>query len=357
MTTASTPSAYDVSRHDTDTVREDVLAAWQTYFPQAPEGRWQWMYEANPAGRGLVWIARHQESGAMVGSTALLPRRFVVRGRPCTAGIAADFVVHDGHRAFGPAVALQRATATALEDGELDFMYGLPNPRALAVLKRAGYQRVGSVTHLTRLLRARDFIAKRTRSDRFANFLAPLADLALGLVAASRARARSSLDVSPMEPQTFDARFDDLWRTAQENHPILGERSGALLNWRFKKHPVARHHVFGLYDRCTEALLGYVVFHTVHRRTTIDDLLCRDLGMGLDRLIMEFAASQRRQGTQAIAAMFAGDPRLIHGLRRNGFVVRDVGDPIVVQVGRDSPIAETLMCEDNWWLFPVDNDV
>jgi GNAT superfamily N-acetyltransferase len=107
------------------------------------EAKYEKYYENNPLGSPWLFLARDNETGGLVGMTALFPTTLWVAGAPVPAAIGADFAVDAGHRGFGPAVALQRATVTAVSDHGLSCAYGSPNSSSEPIVGRAGYAESG----------------------------------------------------------------------------------------------------------------------------------------------------------------------------------------------------------------------
>src|SRR3989442_9038953 len=114
---------YEIRRTDPSEAKSEILCLWRRNFQGLPEGRYAWIYESNPSGRATCWLAVEADSGTVVGSTALFPRRFTIRGEPRVAGVAADFSVDSRHRGFGPALALQNPAVSCCAPSGFSFLY------------------------------------------------------------------------------------------------------------------------------------------------------------------------------------------------------------------------------------------
>jgi hypothetical protein len=347
--------SYKVAPVQLSDAREDILSTWRAGFPEHTGERLDWMYRDNPAGAASVWIARDDDTQQAVGSTALVRRVFVSGGSRLTGGISADFTVLTEHRGFGPALALQRQAASAADAGQVSFVYGTPNKQAAPLVRRAGYKTIGCVSQLTRPLRTKYAIERKVGSGFLASILAPIADLGLSIVSATRLADRGRHYAGEAVPG-FDSRFDVLWQRVVLARPLIGERSAEFLAWRFSRASGTAFEIFAVADRRTSELGGYVVFSTSRGRTDIADILARD-DDALRALIARFVAARRKAGDEAISVNFFGDPAMIRALKRHGFSVRDCSDPVMVYVPPGTAKADAILTADNWWMFRADNDV
>jgi len=65
------------------------------------------------------------------------------------------------------------------------------------------------------------------------------------------AQARADVAAAEAELAYAEAqyrRFDDLWRTASQQFPFIGDRSARYLTWRFRGYPARAYSAFGLVD-------------------------------------------------------------------------------------------------------------
>ena len=219
-------------------------------------------YESNPLGSPSIFFARDNESETFVGMTALFPTTLRIAGELVPAAIGGDFAVDAGHRGFGPAVALQRATIPVLSERNLKCAYGSPNESSEPIVGRAGYADVGRLTRFVKLLTARPVVDRYIRRPR----LASLASIAAGPLVSVLSRERlyrRSARFSVDQPHVFDDRFVSLWRGRPAiTRGATSERSADLLNWRYEKTGVgdarSNYSVFALLEGRDVA--AYVVY-------------------------------------------------------------------------------------------------
>src|SRR4051794_12150783 len=140
---------------------------------------------------------------------ALFPTSLWVAGERVPAGIGGDFAVDEGHRGFGPALALQRATATAVSERGLKCAYGSPNQNSELVVARAGYANAGRLTRFIKLLSARPLVERYVSRPRLASLAAGVAQPFVSILSRERLHRRSRR-YSVEQPELFDDRFAPL---------------------------------------------------------------------------------------------------------------------------------------------------
>jgi GNAT superfamily N-acetyltransferase len=186
---------------------------------QGREARYAKYYERNPVGPPAFFLARDEESQGFVGLAAAFPTRLRVFGEVVPGAISGDFAVDDGHRGFGPSIALQRALVSAVAEHGIRCTYGYPNEFAEPIVKRVGYVDLGRLTRFVKVLSGRVVLDTYVRSPVLARPLAALSrvgvDPLLSVVSRERLpRRRHGLRVA--RPDGFDDRFAEVcestWR-------------------------------------------------------------------------------------------------------------------------------------------------
>lgn len=209
-------TAYSIEVGDVGRDGEDFLRFCLDWLPGYSRDKFTKYFERNPLGKPEFVVARSTADGRIVGVAALHPQQILVDGDVQAVAIAGDFAVEENLRGFGPALAMQRELVSRLDSRGWSFAYGLPNPAASAVLRRAGYRELGPFSRLCRRL---------TRSERLA--------AALGLGAIRRAsRSHPVLCLSE-----FDSRFEALWAEAGQRAAYAPAPGVGVRNWRYELSP------------------------------------------------------------------------------------------------------------------------
>ncbi len=180
----------------------------------------------SPLGPPALVVARHADDG-LVGVAALHPTELVVNGNPCPAAVAGNFAVDRRHRAFGPALALQRRLLDVAGERGWKFLIGLPNEQSEGVFTRAGYTEVGRFTRSVRLLSVRETLASvKARSGAGARELGHA--LARGRV------AQAVRGWSVAMPTAFGHELEPAWAAATTQASIVPLRTPELLDWKYE---------------------------------------------------------------------------------------------------------------------------
>ncbi len=324
MSTLVSSKTWRITQPTVVELREPLLDLWHRNLPGASRDRFEWLYGTGRA-EGLLLGERHA-----IGAAGLMHRRFAIEGKVIDGGAAIDLNVEECQRTVGPAMMLARAVIQLAEDNRLSCLYGFPIPRAAGVLKRCGYRQLGEVSNWTKPLRSESRLRGVLRSALAAKLASPLVDLAL------RWRLSDSAHRLPQQvvietPESFDERFDRMWRTAARRFGVLGERSAEYLRWRFTKCPELKYECFALAGRGGGELLGYIVWYRSDESVCIADLLAADHAT-TELLLAEFTRQARRLRADAIRMACFGPPRLYSQLESAGFSRRQNSYPVLVRM-------------------------
>ena len=90
--------------------------------------RHRWLYEENPHGPALTWIARDGATGQVAGMTSFFPRCIVAQGREVTAAMGGDCYVRPAFRRRGIASALHGASRRDMSRFGIEVKFGTPTP-------------------------------------------------------------------------------------------------------------------------------------------------------------------------------------------------------------------------------------
>ncbi len=341
---------YTVERVEWKDEKEAVCALLARGFPGTPTVRYAWLHERNPAGPAALWLARDAD-GRPVGTVAVHPHRVLVGGHLRRVGQPTDFVVDSAARAFGPALALQRAVLPTCVTGEFAFLYGFPNPHARAVFDRLGY-RTGAAARLARPLRTRGYLERDRRVGRAARLLAVPIDAALRMVARETYR-RLPRGLRLERLHAFDDDFDAFWERVRGRYArtVVADRSSPYMNWRYAECPVRRYEMAALRDGGD--ICATIVWHRIGRVLHVAELLARD-GETFDVMLAAFLRSQRRSPVDAVSATLLGDALVAHRLTHFGFTRRDLDQTVVVHMPTSFGLPPGVSGIDTWALFEGD---
>jgi hypothetical protein len=326
--------------------------------PERFERRFAKYYENNPLGPPSIFFARDNQSGQLVGMTALFPTTLRVAGQLVPAAIGGDFAVDAGHRGFGPALALQRATTSVLSVRDFKCAYGSPNRFSEPIVGRAGYTDVGRLTRFVKLLTARPLVDRYTRRPRLARLASAAAGPVVSVVSRERLY-RGSARFSVDQPGVFDDRFVNLWQIARDHQGATSERSAELLNWRYEKTgPAAAsgaYSVFALLEGRDVA--GYIVYRLDDDSRLVYDIVHLPDRSVIDALLSEFILDARHSRAAMIDLGYVGPGNLLsERLRAFGFLQSMGKNGLRVYMEGDAAYGVDLLSGDNWYFLTGDTD-
>lgn len=335
---------YQARLIDPERDRGLLVAMWAENLPVAGEdleAKLDWFYRAGPHGTGHVYAV--DAAGQPIGCAGLGVRAIGERGRRLRAGLFADLAVDRRHRSGLPALLLLRAVQRHIA-AELDFGYGFPNARAIAMYRRAGFGELGHIPRYVRVLHSEPYLRRQLRW--LAAPAARIVDATFAAIAALRARAARGYELD--WPADFDTRFDTLWDQVRLS-TIACERTSELLRWRFLgRHDLPYRVVTLTHGR---ALRGYAVVRTSEGHVEVSDLLALSIE-DYDALFALLVRELSELGATSIGVRYLGGDQLPQLLAHHGFSRRPGGRTIVISAARPE-----LRQTGAWHLTDLDEDV
>ncbi|HKY04434.1 MAG TPA: GNAT family N-acetyltransferase, partial [Blastocatellia bacterium] len=197
--------------------RERITALVSKMWGEDISARYDWLYESNPHGRALTWIAIETETGGTVGCTSVFPRNVIVSGRERRGSIGGDCYIEPRVRRRGLATQLHRASLQGMREHGVDFMYGPPNPNNLIALQKAGSNIVTAFKRWVRPLTGSS-VYRAAFGSMPSKFEARLASLPI-LVFDRLVRANiCGVTLEPIE--RFGPEFDSMFDRASAQYPL-----------------------------------------------------------------------------------------------------------------------------------------
>jgi hypothetical protein len=286
--------------------RSEILTLIREMIPGIDaEARWRWLYEANPAGKALTWVA--SVHGQIAGCTSFFPFRLWLDGEIVHAALGGDGYVRPGFRRAGLGFELHYASRNAMERCRIGCMYGAPGAMNVTPLKHGGSREIGHVTRWVRPVRATALGVQ-----------APLLGGIPLVLAMPMAVGDTALD--PMRPG--DPRVDDVWAQARQALRLTAVRDAAFYTWRFLEAPSGRQPAFVILARGRS--IGACAIELTHRATVlriVDLVTLPGRWHAALRAILRHAI--RHTGVDSVdIKLFALDGRR-RGMWRSGFLERE----------------------------------
>jgi hypothetical protein len=307
---------YRVVAADLARDRDAILDVWRRNLPGLDklEEKYSWHFLNNPCGEGLCYLlvaGGHPIGTACVGIRSLWLGASVQR-----IGVACDLAVDQKHRTLGPAAMLQKAVISSANEG-LRLLYGTPNSKGAAAIRRMGYRLAGEVHRYARVLRVSHYLERKLPLRYFGHIAGGAIDLTQRAAIVMRERLSAQYVLEKIDG--FDARFDELWARCKHELPVAIVRDSRYLHWRYTEFPLRTYTTLALLTRDRSRLEGYLVYYMHGQHMRIADLLTGSQPEHAHELITGAVLDACARGAASISWQCSLPSRLVALLRQRGF--------------------------------------
>jgi len=346
---------YTITEADVTKNREDIFPILERNLEGASAQRYEWNYENCPYGKARCFIAKDDSSGLFVGSTALFPRKMLVKRKPEYVGIAGDFAVDKKHRAYGPALKLQHEIQSRIIDIGFKFVYGIPNILSRKLFLRIGYEEIGRLERFIKILKTEYKFKHYLHLLIQSKILSRIMDFFIK-ISSKETWHKKRFHYSVETPEYFDNRFDVFWEKVANQFTIIGERTSTFLNWRYKQSSYQQYKIFCILDEKKE-IAAYIVYYLKENMCHIVDMLFVGSEDVIDSLLAEFSIFLRSKGIGSISVFYFGKGLLEKNLKEFNFHRVKKEDKHVMIYCPKLSSELYLMDKKNWYFFEGDNDI
>jgi len=346
---------YTIAEANVELDKKDILPILERNLEVASSQRYDWNYENCPNGNARCWLAKCEQSNSAVGSAALFPRKLFINGEPTYAAIAGDFAIDERHRAYGPALKLQREIQSRVNDIGISFIYGVPNDRARTFFLRIGYKEIGKFKRHVKLIKTEKVPNEYLPPILQHRIVSKAVDPVISITSKERLYKKNDKYAVEM-PEYFDDRFDTFWQETSKQFTIIGERTTQFLNWRFKQPSGQRYDIFCIVDE-NKGLAGYIVYCMKENICYVVDMLFKSSEEAITSLLTEFTRHIKTKEVGAIVIRYLGNRLLEKKLKEFNFFMTKKEDANVVIYSPSISSESHLLDEKNWHFFIGDSDV
>jgi hypothetical protein len=274
-----------------------LIETFARYLNPLSDGRrFYWLYLNGVHKPAQAWLAV-DTGNSTCGAAAAFPRRFYAGNDDVLGWVLGDFCLDPQYRSLGPALQLQRACLSMLENSDGTFCYDFPSASMVAVYKRLGFTAAGQMLRLAKPLRV-DRKVKEMIKNRGAQRVAAAVGNTLLKIASPGATADEALEIA-IQQGACGEEFTTLAEEQRGKHGICLQRSAAYLNWRYIENPLARHEI--ITARRDGRLVGYVVWNHAGEDASIVDLFGEEDRGIVRRLAAEVTALALKRGVMTIS--------------------------------------------------------
>ncbi|MBP7507594.1 MAG: hypothetical protein KA807_07230 [Prolixibacteraceae bacterium] len=348
-------SVYPLTPSSVERRKDEIVSLWNTNLSGNFVSRFDWFYKQNVCGFPETFIAEYTETGQVVGSNSLAPFYIKAFGKRIKIGVAVDFMIKQQFRVFGPALAIQKTILASIEKSDLNFVFAYPNKAAKGVFLRSGYEVIGEVNYLTKILKFRHKIKKLSGNNIIYNLLSRLIDYAMeGIERIIRNVCGN--DYYTEQLKECDERVDALLKTFSNQREIVADKDSKYLNWRYSRNQAKDYFFFYLINKKNKLLEGYIVYCQEDQHITVWDIaFLRKKSMCV--MLNEFSAHARKIGGNSISLTYLGDETLSKDLRINLFFNRKSNRCCVCYLNGGVVDRGEILNISNWLIFDGDLDL
>lgn len=342
---------------------ERILELWKAVYPEKNYHRekwmrwWRWMYEANPSGTGLIWLAEHQDK--IVGQYAVVPIRMKMGSSRTTVALSLDTMTHPDYRRQGMFEALAKAVYAEAQARGIQMVYGFPNDQSYpGFMKKLQWFDIATLEKVVRPLDWQNTLKTQTDS-KVAIALGTLLGGLTGTVLDKMRKAPRIEGLTIEQVRRFHEGINDLWARASGKYQIAVWRDTDHLNWRYADIPDA-HYV--LYEaRHSDTFAGYLVLSLKQpgeaRIGTIFDVFGESEKV-IQCLMWEAVEHCRQQRVDLVYGARRSDEPLARCFANTGFVPAPMAKGIRLCGFAASPRAANDLVQnpDNWFVQLGDSD-
>ncbi|MDX2089221.1 MAG: GNAT family N-acetyltransferase [Kofleriaceae bacterium] len=304
--------------------RDRLLAVVSEHQPGVDtQQRYSWLYERNPHGHALTWVATAPDTGEIMGVASYFRKRLMLGTRTVEGALGGDCFVRPQFRRRGIGMALHRAGRDAMKQFGIEVMFGTPTPANMGPLRNCGGHDVSEVVRYTHPVTAFDALVRR---------MSP--------------RASSALRLDEMTD--LDPRIDHLWHRTRPELRIATIRDATFYTWRFLRAPMSRERPYVILDHGRP--VAACALERVGAQVRVIDLLA-------PREAWSRALTAIVRASHGCAAVNLRIPRSIaasHKLWRHGFLARDA-KPLNIVLPQDAPTDAPFLDERAWYYSWADS--
>ncbi|GEM_PF-3563322 len=277
-----------------------------------------WKYNTNPAGKSLRFKVLSE--GRIVGAVAIIPQRFIWRGREIIGLQTVDGLLGKELRGKGNFSRLMHFLAAQQPAGGsgASFFLSFPSiPASIQAHESSGWDKLASFSMVMCLLTPRLLMKKADVA---------LMRRALEVPWAAYRRWVMGPEASPVKIHRWNGSDAD-FNSFIDVERISGERSTSFMKWRVEHNPRDDMHVLMLYER--EIWKGYAVAKIAGCTTKIVELRLRDPRRRHIQALVRYIYAHYR--SDAIAFWSLGRSQVDGLIRGMGFVRRNLSGHCFVQ--------------------------
>ena len=249
------------------------LSAWIQHVPV--RDRYVWIYQNNPHGKALTWVAVDRQTDRIVGCTSVFPRKIWVHDRIELGSIGADTYVDPMWRRKGIAEALHRFSLKGMRENDIRLEFGFPLIENLGAFRRAGAHLPGTYVAARLFLSIKPFLRKLKLNGLLPYSILKVLDKVFQQITVEKALVQYDSKYSFSEFSGFDESFEALSMEVLPMLKICCFRDCSYLRWRFVDNPFRKYTLIKVERNKNRRLEGFAALEVSEENAHISEFFAR----------------------------------------------------------------------------------
>ncbi|RMF54943.1 MAG: GNAT family N-acetyltransferase [Calditrichaeota bacterium] len=314
------------------------------------EKRYEWLYLKNPFGEATAWIIYDDQKNIPVGTTAVFPRKMLVKGKELLAWNCGDFSINRRFRTLGIAMKLRKAAKQCVDEGKVPFLYAHPNDRMVHIHLKVGHKKIALMKRFALPIDVSKVLNKTPVQRTAARVLNPL----LKGVLKFKYKKVGEYEFCPAGKANFDYHYREICERINREIPIVGLRDETYLTWKFGKHPVLSYEIFNYYQ--DNNLTGYVIFVIENDICYLTEIVCdKDSCFSLLSTFLN-AIIQHYPHVKSLSTIQQEYNPVVSTLLEVGFRYREDATSSAIAYSNHTSLVDLVHDGRNWFMNVGDRD-
>jgi GNAT superfamily N-acetyltransferase len=317
--------------------------------------RWRWMYQQNPAGSPLIWLAQHNDR--IISQAAIIPIKMKIGNDIIMGSQWIDIMTHPDYRGKGIFVNLSQCLFEQAAKQGINVIYGFSG--SSTSWHRKYWQEVIKFNNMVRPLNWKNTLKFRIHDSSLSVICAVGGNLISSIF--YRTKESPVIDgLSINRVSTFDERVNKLWEKVSVQYNIIAVRNLEFLTWRYISIPDVKYTIF-VAEKSRE-ICGYIVLRSRHLIKQVKTAIVYDVmaqsGQIAQSLILKAILHFQEERIDFLYCKMIANDTILKAFRRCGFITIpfSYSGYFYARSSSSNINDETLRNRRNWFIQIGDSD-
>jgi len=233
---------------------------------------WRWLYQKNPAGKPIIWVAQHGKT--IVGHYAIIPVRMMIANKNLMGSEGVNAATHPSYRGRGVLSSIVARCYRNAGNHNIPLTFIFSKKRVEPIFKKcARADHICFMVSMVKVLNWKPLVPRYVQCDALLR-TANLASRKTIRFKSVDAREKENLEIEKIS--RFDERINGFWNAISRNPQIIVIRDQKYLNWRYHDNPEGNYVIY--VTSKNNSIVGYCVLTEDHREDITLGLIVDVLG-------------------------------------------------------------------------------